>query len=43
MKTIFAVLGNVFTAINEETKTQISIISIWESNEGEVETWKRKQ
>lgn len=43
IKTIFMIAGNFFTVVKEETKKLITIISIWESNEMEVNLWKRKK
>ena len=43
IKTIFKVLDCFFTVIKEETKKQINVVSIWESNEREVGLWKKKK
>ena len=43
IKTIFKVLDCFFTVIKEETKKQINVISIWESNEKEAGLWKKKK
>ncbi|MBU2100419.1 hypothetical protein KKG83_06335 [Candidatus Micrarchaeota archaeon] len=42
IKTIFKALDYFFTVIKEETKKQINVVSIWESNEREVLLWKKK-
>jgi hypothetical protein len=43
VKTVFKIMEYHFTAIKEETKKYINVISIWESNEEEVELWKKKK
>ncbi|PIN98504.1 MAG: hypothetical protein COT90_03960 [Candidatus Diapherotrites archaeon CG10_big_fil_rev_8_21_14_0_10_31_34] len=43
IKTIFKALDYFFTVIKEETKKQINVVSIWESNEREVGLWKKKK
>lgn len=43
IKTIFSVMNQRFTVIKEETKEWICVISIWESNDKEIELWLRKK
>ena len=43
IKTIFQVMNQCFTVIKEETKEWICIISIWESNDREIELWLKKK
>ena len=43
IKTVFKIMEYYFTAIKEETKKYINVISIWESNEEEVKLWKKKR
>ncbi|MEK6972629.1 MAG: hypothetical protein AABW72_01130 [archaeon] len=42
IKTVFELKDTIFTVIKEETKKLINVVSIWESNEAEVELWKKK-
>ncbi|PIU21014.1 MAG: hypothetical protein COT15_04570 [Candidatus Diapherotrites archaeon CG08_land_8_20_14_0_20_34_12] len=42
IKTIFGLKDNIFTVIKEETKKLINVVSIWESDESEVELWMKK-
>jgi hypothetical protein len=43
IKTIFYLMNRHFTVIKSETKTLIEVITIWESNEKEVELWEKTQ
>jgi len=42
VKTVFKIMEYYFTVIKEEAKKYINVVSIWESNEKEVELWKKK-
>ncbi len=42
VKTVFKILNQFFTVIKEETKEWICVVSIWESNDKEVELWNKK-
>ena len=42
IKTVFKIIDCYFTAIKEETKKRINIVSIWEANQEEVKLWKKK-
>jgi uncharacterized membrane protein len=42
VKTIFKIQDNFMTAVKIETKEFIHVLTLWESNEEEVELWKRK-
>ncbi|MFH1544821.1 MAG: hypothetical protein ABIE23_01865 [archaeon] len=43
IKTVFKVMDFHFTVIKEETKKYINVVTLWESNEKEVELWKKKK
>lgn len=43
IKTVFKIMEYYFTVIKEETKRCINVVSIWESNEKEVELWEKNQ
>lgn len=43
VKTIFKLLDCHFTVIKEESQKLIYVVSIWESNEKEVELWLKKK
>ena len=43
VKTVFSIGENYFTAVKEETKSTINVVSVWESNEKEVDEWKKRQ
>ncbi|MFH1752252.1 MAG: hypothetical protein ABH821_04925 [archaeon] len=42
VKTIFELMNYFFTVIKKEDKKRIKVISIWESNDEEIELWKKK-
>jgi hypothetical protein len=43
IKTIFKASEIILTVIKIETKNKINVITIWDSNEKEVDLWKKKQ
>ena len=42
IRTIFSIEGIFLTAVKAETKKFIHVLTLWESNEEEVEKWKKK-
>jgi hypothetical protein len=43
IKTIFCITNQCFTVIKEETDKWICVVSIWESNDKEVELWQKRK
>ncbi len=43
IKTIFCIEDKFFTVIKAENRNSLGVISIWESNEEEVNLWKKKK
>jgi len=43
IKTIFSVIGKYFTVIKVENKKKLCVVSIWESNNKEIEVWKNQK
>ena len=42
IKTIFQINNSFFTAIKKETNDYLLVLTVWESNEDEVDLWKKK-
>jgi len=42
-KTVFKIMNDMLTAVKIETKEFIHIVTLWESNQKEVEAWKKKK
>ena len=42
IKTIFKIQNNFMTAVKTESKEQIYVLTLWESNEEEAELWKKR-
>ncbi len=42
-KTVFKIMNEMLTVVKIETKEFIHIVTLWESNQQEVEAWKKKK